>query len=270
MRPIGGRSEPEVERGIRADLLDFALVWAALRVHSASADEADEARREAIRVLAEAEAMLGPIPAIERDRRAYTGPTGPSTAPAFIPRSAWEHYDLGRSYLRSGEVAQAAEQFQLGLGLRPQDFWLNFYQGLCAYRLGSFEDAVGAFRACISLSPETAECFYNRALAHAALGQADRAIDDYTRALERKPSLTAAALNRGILHYHEGRLADATADLRQALATAPERGDLGTIHYNLALVELARGDRPAALSNLKAAEGYGHADAEGLRESLRP
>ncbi|MBV8314739.1 MAG: tetratricopeptide repeat protein [Planctomycetaceae bacterium] len=260
LAPGVGRREPEVERGIRADLLDFALVWADLRVRSAPAAEADDARREALRVLEEAEDLLGPSPAIDRERRTHAGPlgrAGSSPTPSALPKSAWEHYDLGRSYLRSGQIAPAAEQFQLGLERRPEDFWLNFYQGLCAYRLGQYQDAVQAFCACVALSPR-AECFYNRALAHEALGRTDRALRDYTRALRRDPALTEAALNRGRLSYHEGRLDAAAADLRHALTTASSRGVLGIIHYNLALVDLARGDRPAALSNLKAASNFGY------------
>src|SRR5205823_194992 len=44
-RPVAARREPEVERTIRADLLDFALVWADLIVRRAPAGRSDEARR---------------------------------------------------------------------------------------------------------------------------------------------------------------------------------------------------------------------------------
>ena len=268
LRPVAGRPEPEIDRSIRADLLDLALAWAALRVRSSPAIEAAEARTEALRVLDEAESLLGSNAAISREKQAYASPSGPPT-PTPTPRSAWEHFELGKSYLRSGETALAAGQFQLGLALRPQDFWLNFYQGLCAYRLERFEEAVNAFRVCIALSPETAECFFNRALALSALGQAEPAIGDYTRALQLNPALTAAALNRGMLHYQQGHLAEAAADLKQALATASGRKDLGIIHYNLSLVCMAQGDRPSALSNLQVAVSYGHEGARMLRDRLQ-
>ncbi len=171
--------------------------------------------------------------------------------------------------MRSGENSLAAEQFQLGLNLRPQDFWLNFYQGLCAYRLERFEEAVNAFRVCIALSPESAECFFNRALALGASGREKEAIDDYTRALERNPSLASASLNRGMLHYQGGRLAEATTDLKQALAATIGRKERGVIHYNLSLVDLAHGDRIAALSNLKVAVSYGDEAARNLQDRLQ-
>ncbi len=270
---IDDRREPEVERSIRTDLLDFVTVWADLRVRLAPEGEADEARREALHWLAEAEALLGPSPALDRVRRAYAealGLAGSSPISTMTPQSAWEHCDLGRSYLRSGNLARAADEFQLALDLRPQDFWPNFYQGLCAYHLGRFEDAINAFRVCIALAPETAECYFNRALAHEALGHTTQALCDYTRALQLDRTLTDAAINRGILYYMKGRYADAATDLEQALATATGREALGVIHYNRALVNLARGDRPAALSNLEAAVNYGHEDAHNLYKRLHP
>jgi tetratricopeptide (TPR) repeat protein len=108
------------------------------------------------------------------------------------------------------------------------------------------------------------------ALAHEALGHTTQALCDYTRALQLDRTLTDAAINRGILYYMKGRYADAATDLEQALATATGREALGVIHYNRALVNLARGDRPAALSNLEAAVNYGHEDAHNLYKRLHP
>ena len=272
LKPVAGRQEPDVERTIRADLLDFALAWIALLARSKPPTGSAEARSEALRALGEAEALLGPSPAIDRERQALAAPSGqahPSPGLALTPGSAWEHFALGKSYLRSGETRPALEQFQRGLALRPQDFWLNFYQGLCAYRLERFDEAANAFRVCIALAPEAAECSFNRALALGALGQVDQAIGDYTRALQLNPALASAALNRGILHYQQGHLDDAVADLNRALAHAVGRSDLGIIHYNLSLVDMARGNRPAALENLKLAAGYGHEGARLLRERLQ-
>ncbi|MBV8313750.1 MAG: tetratricopeptide repeat protein [Planctomycetaceae bacterium] len=270
-RPIDGRREPEVERAIRADLLDVVTVWADLRVRLVPEAESEEARRDALRQLDEAEALLGPSPALDRLRRSYAkalGMADSSGTPAAEPHSAWEHCDLGRSHLRSGDLPRAEEQFRLALELRPQDFWPNFYRGLCAYQLGRYEDATNAFCICVALAPETAECYFNRARAREALGQADPAIRDYTRALQLDPTLTDAALNRGILHATHGRYTEATADLDRALGSASGRETRGVIHYNRALIDLARRDRSAALTHLKLSEGFGHEGARSLRQRL--
>src|SRR5262249_1929295 len=150
-------------------------------------------------------------------------------ASEMAPRTAWEHYAVGRFLLRSGELAPAARALERSLELQPQGFWPNFYQGTCAYRLRRYEDALNALCVCVALAPERAECFHNRALAHAALGHTDCALHDYGRALELDPGLAAAALNRGTLHYREKRYADATADLRRALDNG---ADPAVVHYN--------------------------------------
>jgi tetratricopeptide (TPR) repeat protein len=269
--PGGGRGLSDSDLAVRTDLLDFVVVWVDLQVRSAPTGQAVEARKEAIRILEEAEALLGPSPSLQRDRHAYAAMPGlsdASSSSAIEPHSAWEHYDLGRSYLRSGDLERAASQFQLGLDLRPQDFWLNFYQGLCAYRLGRFDPAVSAFRVCIALSPETAECYYNRALAYQALGQLELSLADYNRALKLNEALTDAALNRGIIHYRQGRHEAAVADLELARTTTSSRTALGVIHYNLALVHQARGDRKAMASSVQAALALGNDDARELSQRL--
>jgi tetratricopeptide (TPR) repeat protein len=208
-----------------------------------------------------------------RERQVHAeaiGLTDDSRLPDLRPRSPWEHYDLGRSLLRSGQFAAAAEEFRLTLDQRPQDFWPNFSQGLCAYHLGQFGEALGAFRACVTLAPRLPECYYNRALAYEALGQANEARRDYTRSIELDPQLAGAFLNRGILSYKAGRPLEAIADFRQALGCSPGREMTGRIHYNLALAHSILGDRGSALAEREKAVEAGSREASALDESLRP
>ena len=65
-----------------------------------------------------------------------------------------------------------------------------------------------------------------------------------------------------------GVIPTAAADLGRALATASGREARGVIHYNRALVGLARDDRPAALVDLKAARDYGHAQARDVYDRI--
>jgi serine/threonine protein kinase/Flp pilus assembly protein TadD len=267
-----GALDPEVEQRIRTDLLELAVVWADLRVRLASKADVNEARREAIRVLDQAEAACGPSPSLNRERRAYARALGQlvsSSGPDPAPQSAWEHYDLGRSYLRSGLFQEAATEFRRTLELEPQDFWSNYYQGHCAYHLGQFEDASAAFRTCIALSPKAAWCYHDRARAEEILGQVKQAFNDYSRAIELDPALAAAALNRGILSYKAGRSEDAIADFQRALRASPDPETAGRIHYNLALAHLARGDRKAALASAEESVASGYQKARDFRDGLR-
>jgi serine/threonine protein kinase/Flp pilus assembly protein TadD len=270
--PESERISPELDLDIRRDMLDFVAVWTDLQVRLATPQAVADARREALRIIAEAQTQFGSSPSLERARRSHAQALGqelPETASAVTASAASEYCDLGTFFLRAGNLEQAAQQFQLGLELRPQDFWLNFYAGLCAYRAHKFEDAVHAFHICIVLSPETAECYYNRGLASQELGDLKRALADYDQALRRNPALTDAALNRAILLYRQRRYDEAMSDLKRALDSGPRASTLGEVHYLWGLVELAREHEPLALEHLETAAAGGHAKARVLLERLR-
>jgi serine/threonine protein kinase/tetratricopeptide (TPR) repeat protein len=241
-------------RQLETDLLDLGLVWADLCAGVGSA----AARREALRVLDETEAMFGPSVVLCRQRQACAAVLGlteaarnaAGRADGLAPRSAWEHYALGRLLLQEGKLEEAAPQLGKAVEQRPQDFWPNFYQGVCAYRRGRPAEAEAAFRVGIALAPAKAEAYYHRALARAAQGDDEGAIQDYGQALARDPRLGEAALNRGVLEYRQQRYAAALADLNQALdcGCAPAR-----VHYTLALIHLARQDRELARASVERA-----------------
>jgi serine/threonine protein kinase/Flp pilus assembly protein TadD len=241
--------DPDTEGQVRADLLDLALLWA------------DLDRPAGQTVLAEAEELLGPCPALTRERRRQEGA---EPQPAQTP---WEHVALGRALLRSGDLERAAQELRRAADLRPQDFWTHFYGWVCAYRRQQYVEAVNSFGVAVALAPVCAECYYNRALAHAALGDNVRVLRDYDRALTLAPRLAAAELNRGVLHYQEGRYSSALADLERALL---DGADPATAHYNLALVHLSLRDETAARRHLQQALGHdpAHAEARALRERL--
>jgi serine/threonine protein kinase/tetratricopeptide (TPR) repeat protein len=257
---LAARAETPLEHGleqrIQTDLIDLVILWADLGARLAPAAGAPAARKKALRVLTEAEALFGTSIVLCRERQSHAealGQTDTANAAArraseLVPRTAWEHYALGRYHFRTGDLILAVGEFERALELRPQELWPNYYRGLCAYRLGRYEDAARAFHACVALAPTCADCFYNRALAHEALGQAAPALRDYDRALQLAPHLAAAALNRGMLHYREGRHPEAVADLHRAL---DKGADPALVHYNLALVQLAREDRSAAETSLR-------------------
>jgi tetratricopeptide (TPR) repeat protein len=123
-------------------------------------------------------------------------------------------------------------------------------------------------RVCVALAPETAECYYNHGLAENALGRRDRARADYDQALQLDASYADAWLKRGFLDHQEKREVQALKDLRQALACG---ADAATVHYNLALVQQARGDEAEARVEVLTALRMrpGHAGAGDLYARLK-
>jgi serine/threonine protein kinase/Flp pilus assembly protein TadD len=270
-RHLGAQPVPEREQ-VQTDLLDLAILWTDLRVRLAGKSEINAVRQEALEVLAQAEALFGPSCVLDGERRVHTAALrlpGVESGAAPTPRTAWEHYALGRAYFRSGELEAAAAQFDRALALQPQAFWPNFHKGKCAYQRALYEDAVLAFTACAVLAPQSAWCVYNRGLTYDALGQSDRALNDYDRALQLDPGLAMAAVNRGMLHYRARRYTSALDDLRRALDSG---ADPALVYYDRALVHLAKEDRDAALASLRKALEHdpGHEQALQLSASLRP
>jgi tetratricopeptide (TPR) repeat protein len=261
--------EPDLARQVEADLLDVAILWTDLSVRLAGEHPSDT-RREALRVLDQAEELFGASCVLAQERRTHAAALKlPEPVAGLLPapRTAWEHAALGRALLRAGDLSAAAQAFQQALERNPQDLWASFYSGTCAYRQARYGDAALAFQTCVALAPEQAWCFYNRGLAYLEWGRLDRALHDFDTALRLDSTLAAAAQGRGRLHYRAGRFAEARADLQQALdgGAAP-----AAVYYDFALVHFAQGDRAAALHDLEQALRHepGHAEARVLRNRL--
>src|SRR5205807_1905392 len=113
--------------------LDLGILWADLRVRLASTGEA-EARRDALRTLDEAERLFGASPVLERERQVHAEALGLSEVARaaarrqtrLAPRTAWEHYALGRSLLAAGALEAAAVELDRATDLQPQGLWAQF------------------------------------------------------------------------------------------------------------------------------------------------
>jgi serine/threonine protein kinase len=211
---LGTGLEPAIEQRVRTDLLDLAILGADLRVRLAGASQARTARREALRMLEQAEQFAGPSAVLYQERQTHAEALGLTDLARQAhqqgarcpPKSPWEHYALGRALLSANQLEAAAGHLDRAVALQPGGLWPSFYQGICYYRLGRFEDAALAFTVCTALAPKVAGCFYNRALAFGALGRNDRALADLDRALELDPGLAEAASSRNLLQLREKTL----------------------------------------------------------------
>jgi serine/threonine protein kinase/Tfp pilus assembly protein PilF len=268
-----------VESRMVDDLRDLATTWADLSVSLARPEQADAARLEALSILAEAEALFGPSVVLCRRQQVLAAALGrekeakqaAERAARLKPRSAWEEGALGRLLLHEGRLDEAAAVLTRALDQEPGAFWPNFYQAVCAARRGRSAEAASSFGVALALTPpgslRRAQCYYNRGLAREALKDDKGALHDYTDALKNDPHLASAALNRGALHYRQQRFAEALADLTRALR---DGGDPALVHYDLALVHLARKDRAAALAEVDLAlrANPRHVGAGQLRRRL--
>jgi tetratricopeptide (TPR) repeat protein len=256
----------DTEEMLRRDLVDVAVLWADCRVRLATAAEAEGARREALRVLDEAESLFGPGPVLSRQRQALTRQGQVAAGPA--PRTAWEHYALGRWLLQARDLDGAARSFERAVEIRPQDFWPWFGKGVCAHRRLRHDEAVTAFSVCVALAPDSAACYHNRAVAVAARGETAAALRDCDSALRLDPRLAPAALNRGALRLKQRDLVGAGADFRLALGLG---ANPAAVHYNQALLHEARQEPAEALACLERALKHDprHGPSRELRARLQ-
>jgi serine/threonine protein kinase len=65
------RPDSELERQLRTDLLDLAILAANLRVRLAAPNRAATARRQALKILDEADALFGPSAEVDRERQLH-------------------------------------------------------------------------------------------------------------------------------------------------------------------------------------------------------
>ena len=217
---------PQVRQEVETDLLDLAILSAALRMRLAAPEEVVQARSLALTLLGQAQAEFGSSPPLAYEKYLYERDAdlreranqSLKEAQSRLASTAWERYALGRALLREGQFEKASHQLQQALRMDPASLWANFYEGICAYRLERNLDAAIAFTVCVDQAPQLPEAFYNRALTFTAMGEHGRALQDYSQALRLRPDFTAAAFNRGLLHYQADRREAARADFERAVA----------------------------------------------------
>lgn len=233
----------------KADLLDLAVFTVQLQVKLAPPEQKEAARNKALELLNDAEGRMGKSPVLSFERARYhQAADWAPTLPREVAQSPWEHCVFGRAYLHAGELERAAVHFRHALAEKANAYWPNFYLGLCSFRQTHYAESVAAFSVCIGAVPDVAAAYFNRAQGYAALNLKDLALADYDRALRLDGNLAPAALNRGMLQYESKRFQQAEADLRRALELGMNPA---TVHFDLALVALARTNRDAAKKHLR-------------------
>jgi serine/threonine protein kinase/Tfp pilus assembly protein PilF len=217
---------------VRLDLFDVAVIWSDLELRLAEGPAVPLACRESLQVIAEAEQLFGPSPALERERliraeKLGDGDQARRTAERLQdlkPRTAWEHFLLGRTLLRAQKLAEAETALREAVDRDPHAFWPQYYRAVCAYQRHQYEDAVAFFSVCIALEKRRpAVCYFNRALAHRELKHAGEALRDLEHAL--KEGFDPAEAHYQMALAHRDLRKDRTAarkHLQQALKHNPE------------------------------------------------
>ena len=207
-------------------------------------------------------------------------------------------YNLARTLTKTGEAAEAIKIFE-GLLIEKPDFG-DAYSGLgdALTESGRPEDSLAAYNAALKLNPNDAVTLTNLGNSLEQLKKHDEALTALDKAVKLDPNLAGAHSNRGTTLYSLKRVKEAAESFRRSIELDPNspetlnnlgvaldalgkkgtqkyfeqalrlKPDWGFPVYNLALVNLKRGERDAARVGLASLERLDMGLADTLRKHL--
>ncbi|HVO71716.1 MAG TPA: tetratricopeptide repeat protein [Aggregatilineaceae bacterium] len=114
------------------------------------------------------------------------------------PSDGWAWFDMGTSYDKLADYADAAtafdEAFRLGMPWRLM--WYMFSPYDAYFRMGRFNDVITLANNTETTTAYVEETFYWRGVAYAALGQRDAALNEFSKALAFNPLFADAQMVR--------------------------------------------------------------------------
>jgi tetratricopeptide (TPR) repeat protein len=137
------------------------------------------------------------------------------------PSDFESHYNLGAVLQARGKPADAIEQYQSALSIRPQDATANNALGAAFIAEGRPDQAVPYLRTAEQVRPEYFDAYYNLGNALASAGDFQGAQEQFAAAVRLKPDDADAHANLGSAFAELGQLAEAKAEFERALKINP-------------------------------------------------
>jgi protein O-mannosyl-transferase len=153
-----------------------------------------------------------------------------SRAVRVTTRNYLAHNNLGFYFSGKGRMAEAMEQYQLSLKIKPdyEDALNNLGYALAGQR--KFAEAIPLYEAALRVRPRHAEVHNNLGNALSETGKIDDAISHYLVALEQNPEHADAHNNLGIALAMKGKLDEAVDHFHLAIRYKP---NYASAHSNL-------------------------------------
>lgn len=177
------------------------------------------------------------------------------------PASAEARFGLGYTYELQGNFAQALENYELALKLRPWDDWYFTRAGVVLWGLGRAQEAVSRLRQAISLKEDAFEPQLWLGIVFSETGNPSAAEQHFRKALLEKPWNKEAIGRLAELFLKQGRPGEAEPLLGRLVQLEPENADF---LINLGGVVWMRGARAEAFELYRRATlaDPGHAMAQ--------
>jgi tetratricopeptide (TPR) repeat protein len=177
---------------------------------------------------------------------------------AISPDTAVAHNCLGMDLWARGRVAEAMDQYEEALRIRPiYNPMANSNLGIALQSLGKNAEAMEQFNEALAFAPGNAETHNNLGVVLQRQGQVAEAIAQYREALRLDPNfavargnLAAAHNNWGVALAGQGRSDEAIAQYREALRINP---DMAETRQDLGLALVRQGKLEEAVSQFREA-----------------
>ncbi|RIK64175.1 MAG: hypothetical protein DCC65_14795 [Planctomycetota bacterium] len=195
---------------------------------------------------------------IEEKKATLAEQAEPAPPPSL---SADTHLAAGRMLERQGDLASAIGQYERAITLDPRSPTAYSRLGIVYQKLGRFEDAEQIFKRGIQADPGSAMLRNNLGYGYLLQSRPADAESQFREALRIEPEFKRARMNLAIAIGSLGRYAEATEEFKTVVTP-----DIA--HYNVAMLQMNRGEYSQARASLEAALDENPA-CPGAREQLQ-
>ncbi len=159
------------------------------------------------------------------------------------PAKARPYNNLGAALMRTGQLAEAIQQFNSALAIQPDFVDARYNLGSALVRQGNLEAGVDQFGEVLRLDPKHLKALNNMGVTQALLGRHAKAMQYFKDALKLNPKDPDLLNNLGYSLKQSGDPETAAHHLTRALALNPRHAGA---HNNLGLILLDSGQPDAA------------------------
>ncbi|MGO9527950.1 MAG: tetratricopeptide repeat protein [Verrucomicrobiia bacterium] len=159
-------------------------------------------------------------------------------------------FNLANALASLGRSAEAIEQYQKAFEINPDNANAHNSLGTVLLQQGRTADAIEQYQQALRIKPDFAQAHYNLGNALVSAGRLHDAIDQYQQALRSKPDYTEALGNLGNALLVAGNVEDAIGHLREVLRLQPNSANA---HINLGNALLRAGNVEDAVGHLREA-----------------
>ena len=132
-------------------------------------------------------------------------------------RSFVAQNNLGVVYVHMGQLAKAAEHFDIAIRLEPHRYEGYYNRGIVFRKQGKLDRAIEYFTRAVTMNPKASNVYTDRGAAFAAVKDSKAALTDYNNAIEIDPGNNVAYYNKACLYSIMGDTDEACIWLEESI-----------------------------------------------------